>query len=117
MAAVSALIQPSALIAPAPLFWAAPVVLESSHRQVGSRGLRGVALHVEDFGFHAFTFLFLPIKHTSFKVLILLGVGLSDAAPAVEPLHSFEVLNLVVLIEERNTEYEEDSDKYCYNDF
>lgn len=45
-------------------------------------------------------FLFLSIEHSAFKVLILLRVSLSNAAPAIEPLLSFEVFNLVALIEE-----------------
>ena len=79
--------------------------------------LWSVALHVEDFGLHAVPFLFLSIEHSAFKVLILLGVGLPDAAPAIEPFHMFEVFNLVVLMEERHTKYDEDNDKYCNHDF
>lgn len=104
MAAASVLILPLALISPAPLLWwlrrfGSPVIDRSEIEE-----LRGVALHVEDFGLHAVPFLFLPIEHSAFKVLILLGISLSDATPAIEPFHSFKVLNLVVLIEERYTE-------------
>ncbi len=79
--------------------------------------LRGVALHVENFGLHAFPFYFLPIEHTAFKVLILLGVCPPDSAPAVEPFNSFEVLNLAVLMEEHDAECDENDRVYYEHDF